>query len=236
MLIEARTGLERLATNRVAQEDSAHADALKNILRKEGIVTRHKRGDVLVQSGTRSDRVYLIEHGFVAETCFCASGKRQVLDFEMDGGILMPSCPESSGATQTIEVLADTVSHMMSVTSFQRFAMENVDTMCAVSGMLRAKLARAYDHMSNMGCRQGRERIRHLLLSLYDRLSSAGCNPSNLIPLRQVDLADAAGVTTVYVNQILKKFEAEGAIGLQKGAVIIRDAELMRKGELAAAA
>lgn len=66
----------------------------------------------------------------------------------------------------------------------------------------------------NIGRRDSRSRIAHMLCELAYRLASRGS--ANLedceLPMTQEQLADATGLTPVHVNRTLKALQAEGLI------------------------
>jgi CRP-like cAMP-binding protein len=66
----------------------------------------------------------------------------------------------------------------------------------------------------NVGRRNSRSRIAHLLCEFAYRLSVQGTDPPGHfeLPITQEQLADATGLTAVHVNRVLKGLEADGLI------------------------
>lgn len=223
MLLGNNAVKPRLAVDNTAQGDNQINQSLKAILTREGIIKRHKRGEYIARNDSRSDKVFFVESGFVAVTCVSAGGKRQVLDFEGAGSVLVPFSHSNSNGDYSIEVLSDTTSYMMSLSSFRRAIAEDSIAVGELTLLSEDRLNRAYEALTNIGCQQGRDRVRCLLARLVHRLCAHEPGPIKTVPIRQVDLADAAGVTTVYVNQILKKLEASEVISLHKGSIDVLD-------------
>ncbi|MGH1422712.1 MAG: Crp/Fnr family transcriptional regulator [Hyphomonas sp.] len=230
MLTGSELRMPRLAIDNTQVGETVPNMALRDILKRDGIVTRHKRGEHIIRTDTRSDRVYYIESGFVALTSLCSSGKRQVLDFESPGAVLMPSSEGGAGCELSVEVLADTVCYMLSASSFRRSVNEDANATEQLANFTNERLRRAYDNLVNIGCRQGNLRVRYLLGRLAEQVGLSQDGLKATIPIRQVDLADAAGVTTVYVNQILKKLEADKSIALHKGNIEILQYDRLIEG------
>lgn len=230
MLTGSELRMPRLAIDNTQVEVDVPNAALRTILKRDGIVTRHKRGEYIIRSDSRSDRVYYVESGFVALTSVCSSGKRQVLDFESPGAVLMPSCDTDSSCELAVEVLSDTVCYMLSSSSFKRSVNESPEATEQLTSLTNERLHRAYDNLVNIGCRQGNMRVRYLLGRLAEQVGLSHDGLRATIPIRQVDLADAAGVTTVYVNQILKKLEADNSIALHKGNIEILQFDRLIEG------
>jgi len=68
--------------------------------------------------------------------------------------------------------------------------------------------------IANVGRRDARTRIAHLMCELALRLKVAGLGQQTNyeVPLTQEQLADATGLTAVHVNRTIKGLEAEGLI------------------------
>jgi CRP-like cAMP-binding protein len=70
----------------------------------------------------------------------------------------------------------------------------------------------------NVGRRDARERIAHILCEFAVRLESRGLISYNgfELPMTQEQLADATGLTSVHVNRVLKGLEADGLINRRR--------------------
>lgn len=68
--------------------------------------------------------------------------------------------------------------------------------------------------MTNVGRRDARTRVAHLLCEFSLRLKVAGLGDESdyELPMTQEQLADATGMTSVHVNRTLKGLEAAGLI------------------------
>jgi CRP-like cAMP-binding protein len=66
----------------------------------------------------------------------------------------------------------------------------------------------------NVGRRDARARIAHILCEFAVRLESRGLTSDHgfELPMTQEQLADATGLTSVHVNRVLKSLEADGLI------------------------
>ena len=198
-------------------------DTLHGIIKDQGIVTRLRRGEHLAQMGQPTNRVYLIENGIVAYTRSNQTGKRQVMEFELSGSLVLPLDALGSGSPCSTEVLSNTEVYMMPTKSFQRY-LDAVPMAKDKVALLRENLiARVFRSFANIGSRQGPQKIAWLLAYLWERQGCVCGVDGASIPVRQIDLADATGVTSVYVNQILRKLEKQGIISLHKGAAQVID-------------
>lgn len=77
----------------------------------------------------------------------------------------------------------------------------------------------------NVGRRDSRARIAHLLCELASRFRSAGLGSGDHyeFPLTQEQLADATGLTSVHTNRTLQALRRDGLIQLTSGSLTILD-------------
>ncbi|MGE5563601.1 MAG: Crp/Fnr family transcriptional regulator [Bacillota bacterium] len=77
----------------------------------------------------------------------------------------------------------------------------------------------------NVGRRDARKRIAHLLCELADRMKSIGMAEGELydFPLTQEQIADATGLTAVHTNRTLQLLRKEGLINLSSSRLAILD-------------
>ena len=83
----------------------------------------------------------------------------------------------------------------------------------------------------NVGRRDARQRIAHLLCEFTLRTEVAGLLDGDGgcdLPMTQEQLGDATGLTSVHVNRTLKALEADGLIRRDKRHVSIADWDAMR--------
>ncbi|WP_289015456.1 Crp/Fnr family transcriptional regulator [uncultured Methylobacterium sp.] len=88
--------------------------------------------------------------------------------------------------------------------------------------------------MTGMGRRDAYGRIAHLLCELYFRLAAVGHASEHRchLPLTQIELADALGLTSLHVNRMMKELRGRELIALTGSTLVIeawdamvRDAE-----------
>lgn len=77
----------------------------------------------------------------------------------------------------------------------------------------------------NVGRRDARERIAHILCEFAVRLESRGLAADDgfELPMTQEQLADATGLTSVHVNRVLKSLEKEGLISRRRRHIHFND-------------
>jgi CRP-like cAMP-binding protein len=107
-------------------------------------------------------------------------------------------------------------------------AQPSVSRAILVSSLVEASIFREW--ALNIGRRDSRSRIAHLLCEFAYRLSLQGVDPPGdyELPMTQEQLADATGLTPVHVNRVLKALEAEGLINRHRRALHLPDWRRLR--------
>jgi CRP-like cAMP-binding protein len=77
----------------------------------------------------------------------------------------------------------------------------------------------------NVGQRSAMERIAHLFCELFARLQTVGLTMGNrcLLPLTQVDIAEALALTPVHVNRMVMLMTRSGWLTFQRSVLQIHD-------------
>ncbi len=125
------------------------------------------------------------------------------------------------GPTRLAEIDRDTVIEM--VTHHPRIR-------AALWWSARQEDAMLRERIVALGRRSARGRVAYLLCELVWRQRATGVNEGDVIrlPLTQIDLADALGLTPIYVNRILQAFRREQLITLQQHQLTLLDVEKLQ--------
>src|SRR5439155_9244883 len=125
------------------------------------------------------------------------------------------------GPTRLAEIDRETVIEMVTMRPRIRAAL----WWCA-----RQRDAMLRERVVALGRRSARGRVAYLLCELVWRQRAIDVNESDAIrlPLSQIDLADALGLTPIYVNRILQAFRREQLITLQQHQLTLRDVEKLQ--------
>ncbi len=87
------------------------------------------------------------------------------------------------------------------------------------------------DRLKAVGRMSGENRVAMLLLQVWTRLNITCKNISNTFdfPISQEIIADALGITPVYVNRMLKRLQKDGWIDYERKAITLHDPEELGK-------
>jgi CRP-like cAMP-binding protein len=77
----------------------------------------------------------------------------------------------------------------------------------------------------NVGRRSAVMRLAHLLAEIGRRLQALGLAPGDRfeLPMTQLDIADALGLTPVHINRVVQELRREGLLELRKQSVYLPD-------------
>lgn len=182
-------------------------------------------GRVIVRAGTTLSESTLLFDGFVARYKDLADGHRQILEIHVPGDFL-----DLHG------FLLKRIDHNVAAMTPVRYANASHDTLRRVteeyphltrilwfSTLLDSAIHR--EKILSIGRRSAVGRIAHLLCELYVRLKLVGLAHEGgyALPLKQADLADATGLTSIHVNRMLRKLRNEEILTFRGGEVTIHD-------------
>jgi len=87
------------------------------------------------------------------------------------------------------------------------------------------------ERLINLGRRSAREKVAHFLLEMAHRLDKACADIAdcNHLPLTQVLMADALGLSTVHVNRTLNELKQQSLTASASDGVVILDREQLSK-------
>jgi CRP-like cAMP-binding protein len=179
----------------------------------------------IIAEGDRPEHLHLIIKGWAARYKVLPDGLRQILAFlipgdfcdihitvlgHMDHGIVaLTPCQVAYIAAGELDRVTSTDSRIARAMWWSTLVDEAV---------LRSWVV-------NIGRRDARERIAHLLCEVHARMKLIGLVEDNqmALPLTQEDLADAAGLTSVHTNRTLQKLRKDGLVEIGGGMLTIPD-------------
>jgi CRP-like cAMP-binding protein len=177
----------------------------------------------IVREGDKPSQCCLILDGWTCRYKIVGEGKRQILSFHIPGDIpdlqsLHIPTMDHSLATVTKATVAF-IPHESVRELAARFP--GIAAIFWRDALIDAAIFREW--MVGMGRRSAFEQVAHLFCELYLKLQAVGlaegfCCP---MPITQLDLADALGLTSVHVNRVLKEMRGESLIRLRSRTLVI---------------
>lgn len=207
-----------------AEEERALADMVSD-------VKTFGPGQVLVRSGAAVSECNLLVEGMVCRYKDLADGQRQILELHVAGdfvdlhSFVLKRLEHNIGSLTPVRIALMPHEAMKRVTE----AHPHLARMLWFSTLLDAAIHREW--ILSMGRRTALARIAHILCELFVRMEIVGLATGHRypLPLTQTDLADAAGLTAVHVNRMLKKLRDDGLVTFRGGEVTIHDWERLQQ-------
>lgn len=168
----------------------------------------------LLREGDRPERCAVLLSGYAFRHKLTGDGARQILALHIPGEAVDFQNMFLNESDHNVQMLT-----RGQVAEVPRQALENVAL--ANPGIGRAILVATLVEASafrewalNVGRRDSRSRIAHLLCEFAVRVSAQGLDGEGVyeLPMTQEQLADATGLTPVHVNRVLKALQADGLI------------------------
>ncbi|GGE90361.1 Crp/Fnr family transcriptional regulator [Sphingomonas prati] len=177
----------------------------------------------LIREGDRPGPMFVVLDGWAQRYKILPNGTRQIVAFLLPGD----ACDLHVGTLAEMDHSIQTVKAARVATIGSGIMERVMDHHPNIQrAMYRAQLTdegtlRAW--IVSMGRRSSIERVAHLMCELYLRASRIGLvhGEGFELPLSQIALADALGMTPVHVNRVLKDLRTTNAMEVRRGTMII---------------
>ena len=185
---------------------------------------------VVVREGEALSQCTLLLKGFVHRFKDTEDGRRQILAIHIPGDFVdLHSYPlkhleHSVAATTEVEVAIFPHSAVRELTARSTALTE----LLWRATLIDAAINREW--LVSIGARSAEARLAHLFCELQARLERIGQGDRNGfdLPLTQIDLADATGLTPVHTNRMLRRLRVKGLVEFRERHVFIHDLDELR--------
>jgi CRP-like cAMP-binding protein len=185
----------------------------------------------VVREGEQSDRSCLILSGFAVRHKVTVEGSRQILSVHIPGDFVDLEAALLDVADHNVQALTRCEMAVVPRDAVRALIVSHPRVAMAmwVATLIDSSIFR--EAMVNVGRRDARSRIAHLLCEIACRLEVAGMAEDYgfELPMTQEQLADATGLTPVHVNRVLRGLSCEGLILRKKRHIGIPDWEALRR-------
>lgn len=181
-------------------------------------------GSQLYRPGENCGELYTLQDGWIGLYRILPSGRRQILDFALPGQFFGYQENLTTAMLHGAECLTDVSVCVYSRRDFLRQLDSRPELAVRLTAIAARDIARLHDHITNVGARSARGRIANLLMELCGRLGRHDVHGRGQIfdiPLAQHDLADALGLSSVYVSQTLKLLREQRVLVFRNGRLQI---------------
>lgn len=188
-------------------------------------------GAHVVRDAEVPEHCALLLSGFAYRYKLTGEGGRQIISLHCAAEFLDAQNSFLGVADHSVQMLTEGELALMPVGILQELALTRPAIARAlwIDSLIDASIFREW--VVNVGRRDSRSRVAHLLCEFSLRLEAAGLasNHRYELPMTQEQLADAVGLTSVHVNRVLKQLAAEELIRRDRRSIMIVDWDRMRQ-------
>jgi CRP-like cAMP-binding protein len=202
------------------------SDAEREALRALPYTTQKvAAGAHLVRDGDRPEYCVLLLGGFAHRYKITGEGARQIVAINLPSEFVdLHNCLLRI-ADHSAQTLTEAEIALIPHTALREIAVSYpaVGQALWLETLVDSSIFREW--VVNVGRRDSRARIAHILCEFSLRLEAAGLaeNHRYVLPMTQEQLADAVGLTSVHVNRVLKQLGEEGLILRDRRSIVIED-------------
>jgi len=179
----------------------------------------------LVREGAGASRCCLLADGYACRHKILRNGRRQIVSFHVRGDILDLQHLLFPIADHNVQTLTESVVGWVPSRELRQLAHERPAIGDALwrDTLIDASIFREW--VLNVGQRDARERIAHLLCEFAARGHAVGLGSAQGfdLPMTQAEIGDATGLTAVHVNRTLRVLKEQGVIAQDRRQLIVRD-------------
>jgi CRP-like cAMP-binding protein len=173
-----------------------------------------ERGQFIVRERELATHSCLMLSGYSVRSKLVASGDRQIVAIHMKGEVVDLQNSMLKVADHSVQMLTAGKVAMIPREEIIRLTLERptIGHAMWIDTLVDASIFREW--VANVGRRDARTRVAHLLCEFSLRLKVAGLGEETHyeLPMTQEQIADATGLTSVHVNRTLKGLENERLI------------------------
>jgi CRP-like cAMP-binding protein len=185
---------------------------------------------VIVRENVPANQCTLVTEGFVERFKDTEDGRRQILAIHLPGDFVdLHSYPLKKLEHSVAAITACKVTFVPHAAI--RALTEKSPVLTELlwrSTMIDAAVNREW--IVSLGTRSAAVRLAHLFCELFVRMERLGMTSGNrfALPMTQIDLGDATGLTAVHVNRMLRKLRNAGLVEARQGEIEILDWPALR--------
>jgi CRP-like cAMP-binding protein len=183
-----------------------------------------------IREGDRPDKCAVLLSGYAFRHKLTGEGARQIMALHIPGDALDFQNLFLKESDHNVQMLTRGVVAEIPMLALETLALANseVGRAILITTLIEASIFREWT--LNIGRRDARSRIAHLLCEFAYRLTAYGVQPSGTyeLPMTQEQLADATGLTAVHVNRVLQSLQRDGLLDRDRRMVRFPSWERMR--------
>jgi CRP-like cAMP-binding protein len=185
----------------------------------------------IVREGERPSQSCLIIEGYACRSKTTDSGKRQILSIHIPGEIPDLQSLHLHVMDHDLTTQSRSTVGFISHDAIRALTRERPLVADALWRETLIDAAVFREWIVNVGRRAAVSRMAHLLAEIGVRLEAIGLAEGRRyeLPMTQIDLADALGLSSVHVNRVIQELRRDGLIEMHKHTVTLLDLPRLTK-------
>ena len=189
-----------------------------------------RRSHHLVQEGNEITECCILVRGYAMRHKIDGNGGRQIVSFHVAGDLLDLQHLLFSRADHNIETITEAEVGWVPAGDLRQLAKDRPSIGEAFwrDTLIGGAIFREW--VQNVGRREARPRIAHMLCEFATRCEAAGLGrrEQTEMPMTQEQIGDATGLTAVHVNRTLKALRMEGLLRRHGRKIAVQDWDRLR--------
>jgi CRP-like cAMP-binding protein len=175
-------------------------------------------GGYLIREGEKPTQCMILTSGYAFRQKVTGDGSRQILAVCIPGDAVDLQNMFLKVSDHSVQLFTQAKVADVPREALQELVLTRPAIATAVIQLTLVEASILREWVVNVGRRDARERIAHVLCEFAVRLESRGLMADHgfELPMTQEQLADATGLTSVHVNRVLKGLETDGLISRQR--------------------
>lgn len=176
------------------------------------------RNHVLIEPGTPATLIHVLKTGWAAVRSEAQDGRRQLLRIYLPGEVIGLAELGLPRALHRVTMQTDGVICPLPRTALRPILDEHprlAGLFMAIGSLDQIALRQ---HLSSIGTMSANHRLKFFLLQLRTRLlvANVGMGDRFQLPFSQIELGEALGITSIYVNKLLRGMVRAGEIEIDR--------------------
>lgn len=170
--------------------------------------------------------MYILCFGWAVRFTQLADGRRQILSLVLPGDLFSPRLLFERTLQSAIQALTPVRFSRLPRAALRERLVTEPGMLEAFASSCLADCEATDELLADLGQRTAEERIARLLLRIADLYRSRNVAKEAQripFPMRQQDIADMVGLTSVHVSRVVRKLRHSGLIEIAGGTLTIRD-------------
>lgn len=190
----------------------------------------YARGAVITSTGAPITDIFAVKSGWLMSSTALPDGRRQLLKLHFPGDLVGLTETPLTAAPHEVQAVTDITICPYPKSQFDRVFQDEPRLAALFFSFAMVDHLVLLDRLRMLGRMSARERLGHFLLEILARLriTNRKMDTSFELPLTQNQIADAVGLTNVYVSKSLSNLRRDGLIAADNGKVTLVDEEALR--------